>query len=177
MPTPINLIDEIAERIEGVVGDYRYAESNDEKTTRAPRVFRQFLPDKYYSDGPDEADYPLVLVVLGNVETADIAENGGYPVAEVTITCAAHDIDRRNQGWRVPTDIATRIMIDLQQRPELGAFALELPLIFEISRIQSNPEWTATIATRWRLPSVRRNIPPKIFEGMYGGTPHREEMC
>lgn len=175
MPTPINLIDGIAERIEGIVDLYRFAESDGEHAERAPRIFRQHLPEKKYENEIDPADYPFVIVALGELEVAQIAETGGYPQAQVLITCGSYDASWDYQGWRIPTEIATRIMVDLQTHPEIGPFALDLPISLVYPDAQPYPQWLAFIHSSWRLPPVPRVFPGRIYEGMYGEQPPKKE--
>lgn len=174
MGTPITLIDSIAERIEGVVEKYRFPESDDARTERAPRVFRQYAPLKKYDDVTDPADYPLVVVALGELDISAASER---PTAQVLIVTGGYDATPDNQGWRIPTDIATRIMLDLQDNPVIGPFALEFPLSMNYPDEQPVPQWLTYIYTRWSLPAVERTHPSGIYKGMWGETlPHRKGL-
>jgi len=167
--TPINLIDGIAERIEGMMKYYRYPESDAPELARPPQVYRQYLPAKKY-EGRDAADYPFIVVQLGDVEIVEIAEAAGYPVATVAIVCGGYDDSDDYQGWRIPAGLATHIMMELQQRPEFDQFSLELPLSLNFPEDQPYPQWLALLSTRWRLPSVGREVPTAVYTGMYGET-------
>lgn len=175
MPTPLTLIDSIAEKIEAIVGLYRFPESDDDSQERAPRVFRQHLPAKRY-EGVDTADYPFVVVSLADLEIAELAEVGGQPTAEVIIVCGGYDASDDYQGWRIPTEIATRIIHELQRDPILGAFSLDLPLSMSFPEVQPTPQWLALIYTRWKLPSTSRITPHSLYGGMWGETTPRREI-
>lgn len=172
MPTPINLVESIAKRIENIVGLYRYAESDNQKAHRAPRVFRQYLLEKKYDDQPDYADYPLVCVSLGELETQFDAR----PIAQVLITCGAYDDGAENQGWQLPTEIAYRIMVDLQQNPVIGPFSMGFPLTLGYPEEQPKPQWLAFVYTRWSLPEIERTTPTGIYAGMFGEAPPQTKI-
>lgn len=176
MPTPINLVDAIAERIEGIVGLYQFAESDGDHNERAPRVFRQYLPEKKYEGDTDPADYPFVVVALGDVEVAQTSEAGGYPQAQILISCGGYDASPDYQGWRIPTEIATRIMVELQQCPEIGPFQLEPPMSLVYPDTQPAPQWLAFLYSGWRLPAVPRTFPSGVYEGSYRERPHKKEI-
>lgn len=169
MPTPISLVDDLAKRIEGVVKLYRHGESDSPESLRSPTVFRQYLPAKRY-EGVDLSDYPFVVVALGEY---GIDSFEARPTAEVMISCGGYDDGTDNQGWRIPTDVATRIMVDLQRDPVMGEFMLEFPLTMTYPDTQPSPQWLSFIYTRWTMPNIGVTTPDNYYREMFGETPPR----
>lgn len=156
MTTPINLVEGIAKRIEAIVAKYRLQESDNPKAFRAPNVFRQFPPMKKYTGESDPADYPLINVFLSDVEVVAANERGK---AQVDIICGAYDEHNNSQGWKIPMDIAYRILVDLQQAPIIGAFQMQFPVSIKASEVQPYPQWFVTLSTSWDTPAVALTQP------------------
>jgi hypothetical protein len=160
--TPINLMTELKKRIETIVADYEFQESDGGRMLRAPKVWAQHLPEKLYDDEVDRADYPFVQIVMGGgTVTEDPAENnlcnvaimvGGYddgiPVDKDDPT-SPHD----RQGWLIPAEIMWRIISDLNLNPIVGnRYKAIFPINWELPPEQPAPLWYGLINLSFTMP-------------------------
>ena len=162
--TPIDLIIALSKRLEAVVKDYRFPESDGKHKWRVPRVWTQYLPEKKFDNEVDLADPPFVLVALGG----GVVSEGGHGTCPIGILIAGYDggiiveeeglESRSRQGWMIPAEMTWRIINALAKQPTMGPFKLQYPITWELPEQESPSEhWFGLINTTWEVPVTEPN--------------------
>jgi len=170
----------LKERIEKVLVNYLFQESDGEHKTRTPRVWLQHLPEKLWDETVDPADYPFVQLVMsgGTVNGTDAGLPEGS--CDISIMVGGYDdgieIDgkvRDQQGWLIPAEIMWRIISELETGPRVGKmYDLQHPITWELPAEQPAPLWYGLINTIWTVPVIRQEF-GQDFWGQNRILPHK----
>jgi len=154
--TPITLMQELGERISGIVSNYRMQESDGSHELRAPRIWLQHLPEKLYDDSVDPADFPFVLLILDQ-GIVDERREGSCAIGIVVAGYDAGILEGKvydRQGWLLPAEMLWRIITGLSTGPRIGGrYDLQYPIEWELpAQDVPSPHWFGVIRTTWTLP-------------------------
>ena len=159
--TTINLLTALEERISEITKNYKFRVPKGDEY-RAPKVWKQHLPENLYEDEPNPGDYPLALIVASETQI----DESGDRTAQVTILVGGYDNGqaieggvRDRQGWMLPAEMMDRILFDFVQNPRVGdMFDIKFPVSTELPDDQPAPLWYGAIYTTWSMP-----MPPQGF--------------
>ena len=165
--TTINLVKEIAKRIESDVSRYNFQESDGVHVLRTPCVWEQHLPEKLFDQKVDPSDYPFVQVFCSG---SRIVRDNDRVVryGDVVILVAGYDDGieigdtgvRDQQGWLIPSEIIDMIVSSLLTKPVVGGkHEVQVETITtELPEDQPIPLWYGTMSASFTIP-----VPPQGF--------------
>ena len=150
--SPPGLVDALCSRIEKVLQSFWQETNLENKDYHIPYVHAQYLPvTESEKEEPDETKgYPIVRVICTNGIVSDFhpAENGSELILQIYFGGYRDNPD--NQGWRIPTMMFWRVLLDLCSDNLCNGYLLEAPIKWSLQDTGEPPFYSAMMETKWK---------------------------